>query len=902
MRRVLALAALLQGAAAQYGPDPQGVPADFLCEWRKLALGYATKLRPDAAAVAYDALLVADYCNNTVPRPNEASLPKAFPPHSPSPPAGAVFVDALHGRDSNAGTKDAPLKTVAAGVSKARGTQGRTVVLRAGVHYLSATVELSEADSGLTIQNYGDEEVWVSGGAPLGELKWQAHDVRNGTTQLFPGQNNAKGCTGNDTAARPCGCRKTSTMQQCQSACDSDSSCMSFTWHDAAQGRWAEQCCMWHSEHWAPYSEAGHTSGRKAAPVNVWKADVSHLGLSAVPELRANGERITQARYPNAHPETEFWPTGYLTSKESFVPQGDWLEPKIKPNPNPAKEVMISSPNRSWDAYFANFRGGIGGTCSIYDPPFSFWCQSPPFSQGCGGCFTWNIPGGLRFTKDQLPRAANYTNMQDAQLFAWRKAHWANWMFEIESFDAAKGEMVVGKGGFQGARGGAGSDWFISNVLEELDAAGEFYYDRHAQVMYLFSDGEQGQPPKPSTVLETVNLQVLFNVKGSSMSAPVKGVTFRGIGFKDAAPTFLAPHGVPSGGDWALERFGAVILENTEDARVESCKMWRNSGNGIMISRYNMRPAVVKSEFAWLGGSAVAAWGWTDETSDNGAHGHDGTGGDFPRYTLVEDNLFHEIGIWEKQSSAFFQAKTAQSTVRRNLVFNLARAGFNFNDGFGGGDNISSNVLFNTCRESSDHGPINSWDRQPFLTTVRDGTPSMQMAWREVYGNFLVANYGGSKEVDTDDGSLFWRIHDNYMQYGWSQKFKCGGIESFRNYKAFVDTGGKFDAGCTADSGFPNLWHNDTMIHLGGSDFAYRQCWASETRDWDKTQVQNNTIYLMKDGINAKINACGSKKQTYTLEQFQQAKMGEQGSRQINSYPPTPAIVQSVQQVLAPFF
>ena len=31
--------------------------------------------------------------------------------------------------------------------------------------------------------------------------------------------------------------------------------------------------------------------------------------------------------------------------------------------------------------------------------------------------------------------------------------------------------------------------------------------------------------------------------------------------------------------------------------------------------------------------------------------------GDFPRYTLVQDNLFREIGVWEKQSSAFFQVK-----------------------------------------------------------------------------------------------------------------------------------------------------------------------------------------------------------------------------------------------------
>ena len=118
------------------------------------------------------------------------------------------------------------------------------------------------------------------------------------------------------------------------------------------------------------------------------------------------------------------------------------------------------------------------------------------------------------------------------------------------------------------------------------------------------------------------------------------------------------------------------------------------------------------------------------------------------RAKTVERNLFREIGIWEKQSSAIFQGKAAGSVMRHNVIFNLARAGINVNDGHGGGDSIYENVLFNTCRESSDHGPINSWDRQPFLTTVRTGKPSMQMAWRDVTRNLVIANYGGSKEVE----------------------------------------------------------------------------------------------------------------------------------------------------------
>ena len=92
----------------------------------------------------------------------------------------------------------------------------------------------------------------------------------------------------------------------------------------------------------------------------------------------------------------------------------------------------------------------------------------------------------------------------------------------------------------------------------------------------------------------------------------------------------------------------------------------------IGVSGHHPNPLLTFSFFL------PTAWGWTDEISDGGIHGIDGTGGDFPRYTVVEDNVFREIGVWEKQSSAFFQAKTAESTLRRNVVFNLARAGFNF--------------------------------------------------------------------------------------------------------------------------------------------------------------------------------------------------------------------------------
>ena len=88
--KVLAVALLAPlGALAQYGPDPDGVPADFLCGWRKLALSYSSALRPDAAGLVHDALELHKYCNGTVPRPDDASLPAVFPPRFASPAAAA---------------------------------------------------------------------------------------------------------------------------------------------------------------------------------------------------------------------------------------------------------------------------------------------------------------------------------------------------------------------------------------------------------------------------------------------------------------------------------------------------------------------------------------------------------------------------------------------------------------------------------------------------------------------------------------------------------------------------------------------------------------------------------------------------------------------------------------------
>ena len=70
-------------------------------------------------------------------------------------------------------------------------------------------------------------------------------------------------------------------------------------------------------------------------------------------------------------------------------------------------------------------------------------------------------------------------------------------------------------------------------------------------------------------------------------------------------------------------------------------------------------------------------------------------------------------------------------------------------DGFGGGNNISANLLFQTCGESGDHAAINTWDRQGYLTDVATaGHPSFVPAVTEIHGNFIVS------DGDADGGNF----------------------------------------------------------------------------------------------------------------------------------------------------
>ena len=63
-------------------------------------------------------------------------------------------------------------------------------------------------------------------------------------------------------------------------------------------------------------------------------------------------------------------------------------------------------------------------------------------------------------------------------------------------------------------------------------------------------------------------LQRLIVLSGTQ-DAPVRNITISGVGFRDAASTFMDRRwSAPSGGDWSLHRGGAVFIEGAANVTV----------------------------------------------------------------------------------------------------------------------------------------------------------------------------------------------------------------------------------------------------------------------------------------------------------------------------------------------
>ncbi len=90
--------------------------------------------------------------------------------------------------------------------------------------------------------------------------------------------------------------------------------------------------------------------------------------------------------------------------------------------------------------------------------------------------------------------------------------------------------------------------------------------------------------------------------------------------------------------------------------------------------------------------------------------------------------------------------------------------------------------------ETLDHGPINTWDRVPYLTKLLDVTKASLLPKENfVTRCFIIGNYHSIWPIDHDDGSAYWADSFNFLTYGGWKNYLGHSKKAMQNVYVYPD-------------------------------------------------------------------------------------------------------------------
>jgi hypothetical protein len=384
------------------------------------------------------------------------------------------------------------------------------------------------------------------------------------------------------------------------------------------------------------------------------------------------------------------------------------------------------------------------------------------------------------FAKDAFSptRAARWNDPAGGYIHAMHAAHWGGYHYRITG--KQPDNTVTYEGGWQNNRqmGMHGSYRFVENIFEELDAPGEWFHNAKAGILYYY-------PPQDvdmkTSIVEVARLRHLVELNGSQ-ARPVKHVTLQGLRFRHAARTFMETKEPLLRSDWTIYRGGAVRIDGAEDCTIADCEFDQVGGNAIFVNNYNRRITVRGTHIHGAGASGVCFVGDPNSVRNplfkyaqqNAYSKIDKTPGpksdNYPADCLVEDSLIHNISTVEKQATGVQLSMSKGITVRHCSIYDVGRAGINISEGTFGGHVIEFCDVFDTVRETGDHGSFNSWGRDRFWHlqgAPEEELPKLALLDTEktiIRNSRWRCDHGW--DVDLDDGSSNYEIYNNLLLQG----------------------------------------------------------------------------------------------------------------------------------------
>jgi hypothetical protein len=380
-------------------------------------------------------------------------------------------------------------------------------------------------------------------------------------------------------------------------------------------------------------------------------------------------------------------------------------------------------------------------------------------------------------------RVKTWKNPSGGFLHAMHVSDWGDFHYRITGKD--KNGNLKMEGGWQNNRpyGLSVDNRMVENIFEELDAPGEWFYDTNDAILYYY--------PLPNeeianSVFEVAQLKHLVEFRGTEQE-PVRNITISNIEFTQTTRTFMEKYEPLLRSDWTIYRGGAIVFEGTENCNLDDCYLHNLGGNAVFFSNYNRNSGISGSHITQIGASAICFVGDTNAVRSPNFNYNSFTPlekmdraagpktNNYPANCLVYDNLIHTIGLFEKQVTGVELSMCKSITVSHNSIYDVPRAGINVSEGTWGGHIIEYNDVFETVKETGDHGSFNSWGRDRFWHPDRDvmngivaTEPSLILA--DAIATIIIRNNrfrcDRGWDIDLDDGSGNYHIYNNLCLNG----------------------------------------------------------------------------------------------------------------------------------------
>lgn len=270
-----------------------------------------------------------------------------------------------------------------------------------------------------------------------------------------------------------------------------------------------------------------------------------------------------------------------------------------------------------------------------------------------------NAPERTRRVQAKPEDMRAWARPTDAEVSIFPRFNWSHYLLPVESFDAATRTFRLRPGSFYEIR--PGDRYFVRNLLEELDAPGEWYLDMPAGVLYFWPPAPVGNEP-----VVAAPLPHLVRLKRCGY------VTFQGFTFECCDDTAIVLE------DCTHCTIAASTIRNVGDA----------TGSGIVV-KGGRANRIVGNDIYAVGRHGIVVDGGDPMRLEPGGH-------------RIENNVIHHVGRVGRDGNGV-QLQGSGHHVAHNLICYTPAAGIMV---WGNRHLIEFNRIHHTCLESEDTGAI----------------------------------------------------------------------------------------------------------------------------------------------------------------------------------------------------